>query len=66
MKFVIRRAVAGVILIPLMAVAYTLLYATLVILGGEPTSSIQQVFATGIGIGVIAGVAFQFLHKFIR
>lgn len=65
MKYVIRRLIAGVVLIPLVAVAYTALYAYLILIGGEPTSTIQEVFYNGLGMGVIVGLLFQFLHKLI-
>jgi hypothetical protein len=65
MKYVVRRLIAGVVLIPVVAVVYTALYAYLVLIGGEPTSSISEVFATGLGIGVAFALALQFVNKFL-
>lgn len=59
MKYVMRRLLAGVILTPIVALAYSALYAYLVLIGGEPTSSPSEVFATGIGIGVVCALALQ-------
>jgi hypothetical protein len=65
MKFVIRRLVAGVVLIPIVALAYTALYAYLILIGGEPNASIQEVFANGLVFGVVIATALQFVNKFL-
>lgn len=44
MKFVIRRAVAGIVLSPALAGAWVLLNAVLIGLGATPTSSASDLF----------------------
>lgn len=58
MKFVIRRAVASVVLTPLVACGWVLFYALLVGAGAEPTSTIGEVFITGLWLGGIVSVMF--------
>jgi hypothetical protein len=60
MKYVVRRFVFGLILIPVVAVAYTAFYALLVLAGGIPTSTIQEVFALGLEIGLAVALLMQF------
>lgn len=58
MKFVIRRAVASVVLTPLVAVGWVFVYAGLIALGGEPSSTIGEVFVNGLWLGGIVSVMF--------
>ncbi len=51
MKYVFRRSVLGVVLVPLVAVAWFVFYATLVGLGADPTASPSQVFNDGLLFG---------------
>jgi hypothetical protein len=60
MKYVMRRLMVSPLLTALVAVAYTALYAYLVLIGGEPTSSIGDVFATGLWIGALVSLVFIF------
>jgi hypothetical protein len=60
MKYVIRRAVAGVVITPLVAVAWVVFYAGLVGFGFEPTASVGEVFTNGIVAGVFISLAFVF------
>ena len=48
MKFVIRRAVAGIVLSPVFAGAYVLLNAILIGLGASPTGSALELFWLGL------------------
>lgn len=59
MKFVIRRLIAGVILTPMVALAYTAIYAYLVLIGGTPTSSVGEVITTGLVIGLVLATLLQ-------
>jgi nitrate reductase NapE component len=60
MKFVIRRAVAGLLLVPVVAVAYVAGYAVLVGLGAEATTDLAGAFSTGLFFGAIVAVGFAF------
>lgn len=58
MKYVFRRAVLGVVLVPLVAVAWVFIYAVLVGLGAEPQSSPREVFNDGLFVGVVLELFF--------
>lgn len=60
MKFVIRRLIASVIAIPVIAGTYTALYTFLVLAGADPGMSFTDVFSTGINIGITLAVALMF------
>jgi len=67
MKYVIRRAVASVILSPLVVLAYGIFYAVLVGFGAQPGTDVEGVVANGWLIAFGVGVAFTFwtqLSKF--
>jgi len=68
MKYYIRRAVAGLVSIPLVAGAWCFVYLAFVIAGGEPTQGIAETFSNGLTIGIIVAVMLTFapqLSKFI-
>lgn len=68
MKFVVRRAVVGFLSVPLVAGVYTLFFTWLVLAGGEPNATPEQVFKNGIGLGVVVAVMLVFapqLGKFL-
>lgn len=60
MKYVIRRFVFGIVLAPIVALAYTALYAYLVLIGGNPNSSLVEVLTTGLVIGLGIALLVQF------
>lgn len=66
MKFYIRRAVVGVLAVPLVAGVYTLIYIALLVAGAEPSAGIVEVFQNGIGLGVIVAVMFTFSPQVSR
>lgn len=69
MKFYIRRAVAGVLAIPVIAGLYTVGWLWLAILGAEPQISSREVFNNGLSLGVIVAVMFTFspqVSKFLN
>ena len=69
MKFYIRRAVAGVIAVPVIAGLYTLGYLWLVIAGGEPTITSVEVFNNGLWLGGLVAVMLTFspqVSKFLN
>lgn len=58
MKFVIRRAVAGVVITPLVAGVWFALVVDLILLGGVPNATPMEVWNTGLGMGVIVSLWF--------
>ena len=58
MKFVIRRAVAGVVITPLVASVWFVLVAGLIVLGGEPNATPLEVWNTGLVGGVFVSLVF--------
>jgi hypothetical protein len=65
MKFAIRRAVLGVIIIPVVAFAWVVFYALLVGAGAEPTSSVSEVWNDGLWLGGVVTIIFS-LEAVIR
>jgi hypothetical protein len=61
MKYVIRRAIAGLVITPIVASAYWLLYASLVGLATEPSAMPIQVWNNGLMFGIISSVMFVVL-----
>jgi len=66
MKFVIRRAIAGLISIPVVAGTYVALYAFLVMAGADSWMSFDEVFANGVNIGLTVAVILTFYPQFSR
>jgi hypothetical protein len=68
MKFVIRRAVVGLIALPLVAGAYVFGFLGLGIFAGDLSLSLTEIWNNGLLIGSVVAVAFAFasqLDKFI-
>lgn len=59
MKFAIRRALLGVITIPLVAIAWFVFYALLVGGGATPTATPVEVWNDGLWLGGIATFIFS-------
>jgi|LauGreDrversion4_2_1035121.scaffolds.fasta_scaffold2486817_1 hypothetical protein len=66
MKFVIRRLIAGVIAIPVVAGTYTAFYLFLILAGGEPTQTLTETFSTGISIAITLAIALAFYPQISR
>ncbi len=66
MKYVIRRAILGVVSIPFVAGAYVFLYLTLLLLGAEPSQTISETFFIGSQIGFVLAVILAFYPQFSR
>lgn len=60
MKFVIRRAVVGVIALPVVAGAYVFGYLALILAGAEIGASIEEIWNNGLLIGSVSAVMFAF------
>ena len=57
-KYVIRRAVLGVIITPLVALIWLVGIAVLIGLGAEPTASASQVWYDGLWLGGVVSIWF--------
>lgn len=66
MKFYIRRAVAGVVAVPFVAVAWTVAYFMLLVAGGIPQQTIGETFQNGLWLGGLLAVVFTFAPQFNR
>lgn len=66
MKYVIRRLIAGVVVVPVVAGTYLALYAFLVMAGADPGMSFTEVFNTGITIGITSAVFLTFYPQIVR
>lgn len=63
MKYAIRRAVVGVISIPLIAGAWVFFYLLLLLAGAEPSQTLTETFNNGLLIGFTCAVFFTFYPK---
>jgi hypothetical protein len=65
MKFFVRRLLAGVVIVPLTAVAYVLVCALLIGLGAGQNESVAGYFGIGLwfGVGLTLVFAFDALRK---
>ncbi len=66
MKYVIRRAIVGVVSIPLIAGAYVFLYLLLLLAGAESNATLTESFNNGLFIGVTSAVFFTFSPQILR
>jgi len=57
-KYVIRRAVLGIVITPLVALVWLIGIAMLIGMGAEPTASASQVWVDGLWLGVAVSVVF--------
>lgn len=57
-KFVIRRAAAGVVITPLVAVGWWLVNALLIVAGASPSASSQETFSNGLFLGLVVSGLF--------
>jgi len=58
MKFFIRRLLAGIVIVPLTAVAYVFVCALLIGLGAGQNNSVAGYFGIGLWLGVGLTIAF--------
>lgn len=66
MKYVIRRAILGVVSIPFVAGAYVFLYLLLLLAGAEPNQTISETFFIGSQIGFVFAVILAFYPQFSK
>ena len=60
MKYVIRRAILGIVSIPFVAGAWVFFYLLLLLAGAEPNQSIGDTFNNGMFIGGTLAVVLTF------
>jgi len=60
MKYVIRRAVASIVLVPAIALAYVVLCAMLIGLGAGASFGIAEAWNNGFTFGIAGAVVFTF------
>ena len=58
MKYVVRRAIASVVIIPAIAGMYLVAYALLLGMAIEPTARLAEVWNTGLVLGAISSFVF--------
>lgn len=66
MKYIIRRAIVGALAIPFIAGIYTVAYAGLVVLGGQPTATVSEVWSNGLMFGIASAVVLTFAPQLMR
>ncbi len=66
MKFAIRRLIAGVIAIPVVAGTYLALYLFILLAGAEPSDTVENVFFAGVKIGITLAVALVFYPQIAK
>jgi hypothetical protein len=66
MKFAIRRLIAGVIAIPVVAGTYTAFYLFVILLGGDPSMNLTETFSTGINIAITLAIALVFYPQIAK
>jgi hypothetical protein len=59
-KFVVRRAIVGVLAVPVVSGAYVFGYLGLMILGAENSLKIEEIWNNGLLIGSVSAVMFAF------
>lgn len=68
MKFLIRRLIASVVVMPLVGGAYLFGILTLALMGFD-SLSLTEAYSNAILIGIVSGIAFVFapqLNKFLE
>ena len=57
-KYVFRRLLAGIVITPLVAVAWCVVYVGLVAFGAGQVHTISEVWSNGLVIGLMASLVF--------
>ena len=66
MKFVIRRAIVGIVSIPFVAGAYLFLNLFLIYLGADPQYTVEDAFYNGVEIGIVVALILAFYPQFSK
>jgi hypothetical protein len=57
-KYVFRRLLAGIVITPLVALTYLVIYIGLVVMGAGQTSSVSEVWSNGLVFGLMVSLVF--------
>lgn len=57
-KYVFRRLLAGIVITPLVAVAWSVVYVGLVAYGAGQVHTISEVWSNGLVLGLMASLVF--------
>lgn len=63
MKYVIRRSIVALIASPIVASAYVLFYAFLILAGGMPTTNLAGAWGNGWLVAISTGIVFIAIGK---
>jgi hypothetical protein len=66
MKFLVRRAVVGIVIAPVVASAYVAFVAVLIGLGAGSSFGIEQAWSNGFAFGIASAVVFAFYPQIAR
>ena len=66
MKYYFRRFILAVILFPFIAGAYTFAYLAILLMGAEPTATLDEVVHNGMLIATVLGLALIFQPQFSK
>jgi hypothetical protein len=66
MKYVFRRALFGLVLVPLVAFAWVLFTGVLSVITTLPMGSVNRVWNEGLGLGILATVMFAIIPLILK
>jgi hypothetical protein len=66
MKYVFRRALVGIIVIPVVAMAWVLFTAILSVVVSLPMGSVNRVWNEGLWLGILATVMFAIIPLILK
>jgi hypothetical protein len=66
MKFLVRRAVVGVVIAPVVASAYVAFVAVLIGLGAGASFGVEQAWSNGFAFGIASAIVFAFYPQIAR
>jgi hypothetical protein len=66
MKYFFRRALVGIIAIPVVAMLWVLFNAILSVVVGLPMGSVNRVWNEGLGLGLLATIMFAIIPLILK
>jgi hypothetical protein len=66
MKYVFRRALVGIVLVPVVAMTWVLFTAILSVVVSLPMGSVNRVWNEGLGLGLLATVMFAIIPLILK
>jgi hypothetical protein len=64
-KYTFRRLLAGIVIIPAVALVYTLLVLVLYVLGADWSGGVASAWSNGLMFGVMATIAFALFAELL-